>query len=39
MAYEDMERVKNELLNDPNYEQVFFSHFGVVLAKLPVPDR
>jgi len=39
MAYEDMERVKNELLNDPNYEQVFFSHFGVLLAKLPIPDR
>ena len=39
MAYEDMERVKNELLNDPNYKQVFFSHFGVVLAKLPIPGR
>lgn len=39
MTYEDMERVKNELLNDSNYEKIFFSHFGVVLAKLPAPDR
>lgn len=39
MTYEEMELVKNELLTDPNYEKLFFSHFGVVLAKLPVPDR
>jgi len=34
MTYEGMEDLKTKLLNDPNYEQLYFSYAGVVLKKL-----
>ena len=34
MTYEDMENLKNSLLNDPNYEKLYLSYAGVVLKRI-----
>ncbi|MBU3901708.1 DUF2079 domain-containing protein [Patescibacteria group bacterium] len=34
MTYEDMESLKNSLLNDPNYEKLYLSYAGVLLKRI-----